>query len=397
MRAILIILSVYTVLSGCSGNKNNMKDLSCCSSFDSMLTSLHDRDKFSGNVLVAVGDTILFKASYGYADRDNKKLLNDSTIFELASISKQFTAAGILLLQERGLLNYNDMAICYLPELPYPDITLYQLLTHTSGIPDYIPMIEAHWDKSKIAGNKDVLKLFHDYGPKASYLPGERMEYSDAGYIMLALIIERISHIPYSQFMKEQIFQPLGMEKTFVCTNRYSTPKLPYNTALGYVFSDTLQAYILPGGLQEYQYLYYLDAIEGEGKINSTITDLLKWHRSIQTHKILSDTTMQLAFSIAKLKNGHDAMMEPIVDSTRPDYYGFGYFIEEIPELGKVVYHSGGYEGFRSYLWHAVDQKVSFILTANTFSEEARLCRTKMIELITAHFSKGKSAGKQTP
>lgn len=394
MRAVLILLSVYMMLSGCSGNKNNMKDLSCCAAFDSMLTSLHDRDKFSGNVLVAVGDTILFKASYGYADRDNKKTLNDSTVFELASVSKQFTAAGIMLLQERGLLNYSDMANHYLPELPYPDITIYQLLTHTSGIPDYIPMIEAHWDKSKVAGNKDVLKLFHDYSPKTSYLPGERMEYSDAGYIMLALIIERISHMPYSQFMKEHLFQPLGMEETWIYTHRYSTKEHPYNTALGYVFSDALQAYVLPDGLEEYKYLYYLDAIEGEGKVNSTVTDLLKWNLSIQTHKILSDTTMQLAFAIAKLKNGSNAIMEPIADTSRPDYYGFGYFIEEDPELGKVVYHSGGYEGYRSYLWHAVDQKVSFIMTANTFSEEARLCRVKMVELITAHFSKRKLTGK---
>ena len=155
--------------------------------------------KFNGNVLIAEKGEIIYKNSFGLANESTKEKLNLNSVFELASVSKQFTAMGIVKLKEKGKLNYEDKIGKYLPELNFYDISIKNLLQHTSGLPDYMQLldsllIDATWDnKTKIATNKDIIAIFSKHKPKLLFEPNTKWEYSNTGYALLASIIENIS------------------------------------------------------------------------------------------------------------------------------------------------------------------------------------------------------------
>lgn len=386
--SLLLIIGLFPLHAACQLAERGADEQNIYQGIDSTLKVLAGQDKFSGNILIETDGKIVLQRSYGYADRATKRMLNDSSAFELASVSKQFTAAAVLLLQQKGLLNVADTISRFLPELPYPGITIYQLLTHTSGIPEYEPLVRNHWDTSRIIHNAEVLKLLVRYRPELIFTPGSRMEYSDAGYILLALIVERVAGISFADFMREQLLLPSGMQQSFVYSDRRSQNKLVDNYALGYIYDEVSLQYRLPDSLPAHRYVYYLDGIEGEGKIQSSTRDLLRWHQSLRNHRLLQPQVLNAACSKAVLRSGNIAVMQPIYDSSKFDYYGFGYFIEEHVQLGKILWHSGNFGGYRSYVWHAYDQKISFLMLANTFSPEAGAYRKKIVESLIAYHIK---------
>ena len=141
---------------------------------DSIFTALYNSGQFSGNVLIAENGKPVYQQSFGMADQDKQLPINENTRFLLASVSKQFTAMGIVLLKEAGKLNFDDELVKYIPELPYPGMTIRQVLNHTSGLPDYDPLMQQHWDKSKFATNEDMLKMLLQYHPDAFFPPGQK-------------------------------------------------------------------------------------------------------------------------------------------------------------------------------------------------------------------------------
>ena len=143
------------LITGCDKRQSITRD-PLALSLDSLMVSLTDTARFNGNVLVSKNGTIIFQKSFGYSDYDTKEKLNDSSLFELASVSKQFTAMGIMMLKERGELDYGDDVKKYIPELPYEGMTIQHFLTHTSGIPDYMEEFDKGWDPKKIAFNDDM-------------------------------------------------------------------------------------------------------------------------------------------------------------------------------------------------------------------------------------------------
>ncbi len=176
---------------------------------DALLTELYENRDFMGVVLVAEKGKVIFKKAYGYANFETQTLLASSTPFNLAAVSKQFTAMGIMILAERGKLKYDDPIVKYLPELDYKDITIRHLLNHTSGLVEYVKLFEKYkWGTSKIAGNSDVIDLFKKYKPKPRFKAGSAYRYSNTGYVLLACIIERASGQPFEVFLKQNIFDP---------------------------------------------------------------------------------------------------------------------------------------------------------------------------------------------
>jgi CubicO group peptidase (beta-lactamase class C family) len=165
------------------------------------LKSQAEHFNFNGTVLVAEGGKVIYQGSFGLADYYAGRPLNDSSLFELASVSKQFTATGILLLRERGRLSLTDSLRMFFPELPYSGITLHHLLTHTSGLPDYESLMESRWNRSRIAHNNDVIALMASEKPPVHFAPGTRWEYSNMGYLLLASIIEKVSGKSFAAFM----------------------------------------------------------------------------------------------------------------------------------------------------------------------------------------------------
>ncbi|MDQ1096220.1 MULTISPECIES: serine hydrolase domain-containing protein [Chryseobacterium] len=170
MRRIFSLVLIITISNISFGQKTQSQRI------DSVFTSLYQKKMFNGNVLIAEKGKIIFEKNYGLANEETKQKLDNNTIFELASISKQFTAMGIVLLEKQGKLKYDDNISKYIPELSfYRNITIRNLLNHTSGLPDYIKLFEEHWDKTKIATNQDIVNLFVQYQPKLYFNQAKNM------------------------------------------------------------------------------------------------------------------------------------------------------------------------------------------------------------------------------
>ena len=306
--------------------------------------------QFNGNILVAEKGKPIYQQSLGYADYATKRMLNDSSVFELASVSKQFTAMGIMILKDRKLLSYENNIKKYFPQLPYDNITIRNLLTHTSGIPSYEDQFEKNWDRKKIAFNKDIIDMLSQRKDTLFFKPGTKWQYSNTGYALLASIIEKVSGMSYNDFMTINIFQPLGMSHTFIYNSRRTTNKIPDNYALGFVYSDSLKKYILPDELPAYSMVYYLDGIVGDGTVNSTIGDLFKWDRALYSNKLVSKATLA-------------EMLSPLVRTSPTDstsFYGFGVGVQPKSEKGKVISHTGGWPGYRTMIlrWPEIERTV---------------------------------------
>ncbi len=318
---------------------------------DSTLTALYSRGKLNGNILIAEKGKVLFKKSFGIANEETKQMLNENSIFELASCSKQFTAMAIMILKEKGKLNLDDHISKFIPELAfYKDITIRNLLNHTGGLPDYMEIMDGTFDKSKIATNKDVVIIFAKKQPKVLFEPNSNYAYSNTGYALVAYIIEKTSGETYADFLQKTIFKPLKMKSTFVYTRRFA-PKKVDNYAFGYVYSESLDQYLLPDNLEETKMVLWLDGIVGDGCVNSTVNDLLKWDRALYTNKLLSKEGMKEIFQVATLSDKSQTK------------YGFGWEIDEHPDFGKIVSHGGGWPGYVTYIdRHITNDKTIIIL-----------------------------------
>jgi len=318
---------------------------------DSLLNSLYSKEKINGNFLIAEKGKVIYSRSFGLANETTKEKLNENSIFELASCSKQFTAMGIMILKEKGKLNLDDDVNKYLPELSfYKGITVRNLLNHTGGLPDYMQLMDSLFDKSKIATNKDIINIFSKHQPKIVFEPNTKWEYSNTGYALLASIIEKASGLTYADYLNTAIFQPLKMKNTFVYTRRLSPKKID-NYAFGYVYSASLKKYVLPDELKETKMVIWLDGIVGDGTVNSTVKDLLIWDRALYTNKLLTKEGMKAVFELATLKDGAKRN------------YGFGWGIEENADFGKIANHNGGWPGYVTFIdRHITNDKTIIIL-----------------------------------
>lgn len=318
---------------------------------DSLINPLYKNGQINGNFLIAEKGQVVYKKSFGIANEETKQPLNENSIFEIASITKQFTAMAIMMLYENGKLNLDDNISKFIPELAFYDgITIKHLLNHTSGLPDYMELFEKIFDKSKIATNKDIITIFAQKQPKVIFAPNTKQEYCNTGYALLASIIEKVSGETYPNFLQKAIFKPLKMNRSFVYKRRLAPKKID-NYAYGYVYSDSLKKYALPDDLKETKYVILLDGVVGDGGINSTVNDLLKWDRALYTNKLLSKKGMKEIFNLTTLNNNTKIK------------YGYGWQIDNHAEFGKIVYHGGGWPGYATFFArHITDDKTIIIL-----------------------------------
>ncbi len=321
--------------------------------FDKLFNDLVNQEKLNGNVLIAEEGKVIYNKSFGLANLKTKSKLNKNTVFELASCSKQFTAMGILMLADKGKLNLKDGIEKFFPELSfYKGVTVEQMVYHTSGLPDYMELMERVYDKSKIATNADIIATLAEHKPALLFEPNERFEYSNTGYALLASIIEKVSGQSFGEYLRQNIFMPLKMKKTFVYNRRYA-PKSVKNYALGYIKSDSLNKFILPDDMKDYNFVIWLDGVVGDGCVNSTAPDLLKWDRALYTNKLLSVDGMKKLFEVTSLN-----------DKSRTEY-SFGWFVENNDELGKIVNHTGGWPGYATFIERHVDSDKTIIVLMN--------------------------------
>lgn len=345
---LLVIFSalVLSVQSLCAQDKTGQ--------LDSFFTAAYKKGAFNGNVLIAEGGKIIYQHSFGMAEEATKRPLNRESVFELASVSKQFTAMGIMLLQQQGKLSFNDSLRKFFPELPYTNITVRQLLNHTSGLPDYMALFGEEWkDTTKIATNKDMIVLLAAHKPAVRFAPGTKYEYSNTGYALLASIIAKASGKSYGDYLAANIFKPLDMKRTEVFSRRYEKRAIG-NYAFGYVRTPDGMSYALPDSVPDYAaYVYCLDGIQGDGTVNSTTGDLLKWDRALYTEKLVSKKLIDEAFSPVVLSGG---------DSST---YGFGWAVGRLAGIGKIVNHSGGWPGYATFIERHIDTDKTIIMLTN--------------------------------
>jgi CubicO group peptidase (beta-lactamase class C family) len=347
------------------------------SRLDTLAGYLDSNKYLNGNILVAADGKKIYARSIGYRQLDPQLPLTENSIFELASVSKQFTAVGILKLIDKQKLSLDQDIQTILPQLPYKDITVRNLLNHTSGLPDYMGLFEKQWDKTKIATNADVLSLLKQYKPPVLFAPGAKWEYSNTGYAVLASIIEKISRKSYQAYMQDEVFSPLGMTNSFIYCRRQS-PRAIADYAYGYVIDEEGKV-MLPDSIKELSSVYYLDGIQGDGTVNTNVSDLLKWNNAIHERKLISAKLWEEAMTPGKLKDG-------TVTS-----YGFGLMIKANPTLGKVITHNGGWPGYVTTMTNYLDKNIVVIILTNVegdpdltqaaFTAVARIATGRSFEL----------------
>lgn len=339
---------MLSLLLCCETKKEQSSDQLFEQKLDSLFSTVSD---FSGVVLVADHGKPVYHKAFGYRNFDTKEPMEVNSIFELASVSKQFTAMTIMILREDGKLDYDDPIEKYIPRLPYPGITIRNLLNHTSGLPDYQSVMDEHWDKTKVAGNEDNIAYLIKYKPAKNFEPGEKYEYSNTGYMLLASIAEKASDKDFIQFCHDRIFDPLQMRDTDI---RSKEQKLKLgNMAWGYQYVEEKQRFVSADSFPSSNYTVWLGDRKGPGRISSTASDLLKWDQALYGEKVVKKETLEEAFAPAKLNN--DSISN----------YGFGWSIINDTPMGKIVWHNGDNPGYKTHIFRYIDADKTWIVLCN--------------------------------
>ncbi|RPE09221.1 serine hydrolase [Chitinophaga lutea] len=328
---------------------------------DSLFETLHRQGVFNGCVLIAEEGRPVYKKAFGYANFETKQLLHEGSVFELASVAKQFTAMAIMQLQDRGKLSYQDDIGQYFPSLHYPGVTIDNLLRHTSGIPEFLPWDETRVDVTRINYNKDILDAMVKSKLPALFKPGEMLAYSNTNYVLLALIVEKISGMPFADYLDKNIFRPLNMTDSRVYARRAASKVLD-NYALGHVYSPAAGRFVINDSVKANRYQYYFDGVAGPYGISSNTEDLLKWDHALYTGRLIRESRQQLAYVPGRLNNGSVAAFAGLA-------YGYGWLILPPDETtGRRYMHSGGYPGYMTIIARYPEKKKTIIILTNIYN-----------------------------
>jgi len=330
-----LLLSLVTP-AGAIADEPIALDGSLAAKVDAYVKPYVESNNFSGSLLIAKAGKIVLSRGYGMANYELSVPNSSRTRFHLASLSKTFTAAAILILQERGQLRVEDPLTKFVPDYPNGDqITVHHLLTHTSGIPN-VNNLPGYDEKSKSQVSlSEIIGMFKE--KPLEFIPGARYRYSNSNYNLLAFIIEKVSGKSYGKFLEENIFRPLDMSDT---GNDAGAGDLIPNRASGYV----------PVGMRDVENAPYLNwSIKtGNGSLYSTVEDLYKWDRALYTEKLLKKKTSDKMFT---------------------DYGGFGYGWSVRKHFDRrMTGMTGRSPGFTSSLERFIDDDVCIVVAANTYS-----------------------------
>ncbi len=292
-------------------------------------------------VLVVEKGRVVFRKGYGLANLKTRAPITPQTTFELASLSKPFTALAVLILHDRGKLAFDDDVRRHLPELPKPGkgrpLTVADLLRHTSGLPDYTELDPPRGGNGKYVTNADYLRLMarakNPFKPK--FPPGRKYQYSNTNYLLLALVVERASGEPFAKFMRNEIFKPLGMTGAWIHDDPRAVPKHPtlgYVNAVGYA-REKKGPYRPSWGAPPFRTETLLTA--GDGALWCSLEDMARWDAGLRAGKLVQAATWRQALTPTRTGNG------------KRNTYGFGWTLE-LDGRGKLTGfgHGGSWGGF---------------------------------------------------
>jgi CubicO group peptidase (beta-lactamase class C family) len=336
---------------------------------DAIFSSLKSSDAPGAAVLVVRNGKAVFRRGYGVTDLRTLHLIDAETNFRLASFTKQFTAACIMLLARDGKLHYHDHLTDFFPEFPAygKTITVRNLLNHTSGLEDYEElMMKEHPntppEKVPQIHDTEVLKLLEQQ-TSTKFPPGSKWEYSNSGYAVLAMIVEKVSGKPFGQFLQERIFTPLKMTNTLA----YEKGKNEVaHRAYGHTKTDNRW--------QETDQSL-TSAVLGDGGIYSSIDDLEKWDRALRLHTLLTADEMKPALTPVQPTDGL-----AMFDDGKPTRYGFGWFLSPYHDH-KRMSHDGSTIGFLTTIQRFPDDRLTIIVLANRVDTSPEQLALKVADL----------------
>jgi len=328
---------------------------------DTFFNALNADGKINGNVLVAEHGKVIFSRSFGYADITAQQKNTDQTRFNLASASKPFTAVAIFVLLEKGKLRLDDKVSNYLTGFPFQEITIRHLLSHTSGLPNteelFTPLLKR--DSGHIVTNADVIPELKSYGKPLHFIPGEKYEYGNTEYSLLALIIEKIGKKPFATFLQQQVFDKVGMQHTSVQGSNQALQAIRYIKP--FVYSNEVKPVNQVADLRKWTYNWA--GLTGQGNIISTTGDMLLFDQALYSGKLLKKSSLDQMFTPVKLNNGTVPYFRAGIDEAA---YGLGWFIYKDTTNGKIVWHSGGIPGMNTFFLRNLNKKQLIVTMDNT-------------------------------
>ena len=332
------------------------------SKLDSLLKRIHKRHDFHGAVLVAKNKKIVYQNQIGIADFKKKTLLNNESVFQLASVSKQFTAAAIMLLQQRNQLKLTDTVNTYFPDFPYKAVTIKTLLNHTGGLPKYFWIAEHKWQQKKAPSNNEMMELLTTSNVQRFFKPGRNFDYSNTGYFVLASIVEKISGISFGSFLNQNIFEPLQMTHSYV-----------YSFENDSIRENQLDGYRLHRGWRHVKIRSTVnDAIVGDKNVYTTAEDLFKWTQGLNSGNLLSKESLALMFTKGETIYG------------RKVPYGFGFRIDTKEK--NSIYHYGKWNGFSTGLTTYLEDDLVVIILEHTSYNALKSLNRKVKNIVTKNF-----------
>jgi CubicO group peptidase (beta-lactamase class C family) len=320
------------------------------------------RGSFNGAVLIAKNGDIVYERYVGVKDPrvKGKDTITAETPFQIASTGKTMTAAAVLKLWEEGKLGLDDEVTKYFPGFPYPGVTIKTLLNHRSGLPNYLYYMEKKWPRTQQASNTEVMNTLITWQPPKAANPDRRFQYCNTNYVVLALIVEKVSGISFPEYMKTMIFEPLGMSHSFVIGPNEQTKHMqsfqPSNALWSLDFSD---------------------GPYGDKNIYSTPRDLLLWDRALNEGRILKQQTLDSAYTP--------------YSNERPGIhnYGLGWRMLNYPTGKKIIYHNGHWHGFNSAFSRIPDEKATIIIISNKYNQAVYSTAKKLYDVFGTYNGKG--------
>lgn len=312
---------------------------------DSVLTYLHERQLFNGAILIGEKGKVLYKKAFGIAGVGGKRLTTASA-FNLASVSKQFFSMMVMILKEQGKLGYDDAVRKFLPSFPYEEITIRQLMNHTSGLPEYFDLAAHNMTFLDTLTNESMLALLAEKKPSLVSKPGDVFSYCNTNYTTLASVIAAVTGISCDEFFASRIARPLKLRNTYIYN--LTMKSYPESRVFGFHYEN---------GKPVLDDLLPLDGIVGDGNVYSSVEDLYKWDQALYTEKLVSKATFSEAIAPGKLNDGSFSN------------YGFGWGIKA---KDVEVDHSGGWVAFGTYIDRYIAANQTYILLDNSASSFAR-------------------------
>jgi CubicO group peptidase (beta-lactamase class C family) len=333
LRAAVLLLALSALFSGCDSQGPSETEQEFWARMEAYVTEHMDPEGSGFGFVVISEGAVAFARGWGMANIETGISFSPNTPSNAASLTKQFTAMAVLMLYEREMLTLQTPIVSILPELPaeWSDVTVHHLLTHQSGIPNYTDITGD--DPAAIDGltNQAALDLVLA-DPELDFPPGTSTSYSNTGYIILAMIVERLSGMSYAEFLDENIFEPLEMTSTFVGDGSATYP------------ANTAQPYDEQNQLYEYSMYVY-----GPGGIYTTLNDYFKWDQALYTDALVQQATLELAFT--GYTGGHDD-------------YGYGWMVGQY-DGAKSLRHGGFGTGWLNYVYRVPERQFTYLFLSN--------------------------------